>query len=68
MYFKTIATNQNCIQEENKNVLNSGNVCYHAAQSLLSFRFLSKNLKIKICKTVILSAAFYGSWKLVLSH
>ena len=44
----TILTNQNSIQEEIKGKLISGNACYHSVQNLLSFRLLSKNLKIKI--------------------
>jgi hypothetical protein len=32
------------IQEEVKRRLNSGNVCYHSVQNLLSSRLLSKNL------------------------
>jgi hypothetical protein len=33
---------------------NSGNACYHSVQSLLSSRLLSKNLKIRTYKTIIL--------------
>jgi hypothetical protein len=40
--------------------INSGNACYHSAQNLFSSRLISKNLKIKIYKTVILSVALYG--------
>jgi hypothetical protein len=39
---------------------NSGNVCYHAVQNLLSSR-LSKNVKIKICQTIISPVILYGS-------
>jgi hypothetical protein len=52
-YLKTAATNQNCIQEEIKRRLNSGNACYHSVQNLLSFCLLSKNVKIRIYKTII---------------
>jgi hypothetical protein len=48
------------IQEEIKKRLNSGNACYHSVQSLLSFRLLSKNLKIRIYKTIILPVVLYG--------
>jgi hypothetical protein len=47
-YLGTIVTNQNLIQEEIKERLNSGNACYHSVQTLLSSRLLSKNLKIRI--------------------
>jgi hypothetical protein len=50
----TTVTNQNLIQEEIKKRLNSGNACYHSVQKLLSSRLLSKNVKIKIYKTIIL--------------
>ena len=46
--------------EEIKNRLNSGNACYHSVQNLLSSRLLSKNLKIKIYRTVILPVVWYG--------
>jgi hypothetical protein len=47
-------TNQNDIHDEIKSVLNSGNACYHLVQNLFVFPFHTKNLKIKIYKTVIL--------------
>jgi len=47
-YFGTTLTNQNSSQEEIKNRLKSGNVCYHSAQNLLSSSLLYKILKIKI--------------------
>jgi hypothetical protein len=47
-------TNENCIQKEIKRRLNSVNACNCSVQSILSFRFLSKNLKIKIHRTTIL--------------
>jgi hypothetical protein len=44
----TTVRNQNLIQEEIKRRLNSGNVCYHSVQKLLSSCLLSKNIKIRI--------------------
>jgi len=52
-YLGTSLTNQNSILEEIKSRLRSGNACYHSVQKLLSFRLLSKNLKIKIYRTII---------------
>jgi hypothetical protein len=48
--------------------LNSGNACYHSVQNLLSFHLLSKNLKIRIYKTIILPAVLHGceTWSLAL--
>ena len=64
----TTLTNQNSIQEEIKSRLNSGNACYHLAQNLFSSSFLSKNLKIKIYRTIILPVVLYGcgSWSFTL--
>jgi hypothetical protein len=48
--------------------LNSGNACYHSVQNLLSSRLLSKNLKIRIYKTIILPVVLYEceTWSLTL--
>jgi hypothetical protein len=40
--------------------LNLGNACYHAVQNILSSHVLSKNVMIKICRTVILPVVFKG--------
>jgi hypothetical protein len=53
-YLGTTLTNQNDIHDEIKSRLNSGNACYYSVQNNLSSRLISKNLKIKIHKTVIL--------------
>jgi hypothetical protein len=53
-YLGLTVTNQNLIQEEIKRMVNSGNVCYHSVQKLLSSRLLSKNIKLGIYKTIIL--------------
>ena len=64
---KTI-TDQNSIQEEIKSGLKLGNACYHSVQNLLSSRLLSKNLNIKIYRTIILPVVLYGceTWSLTL--
>ena len=48
--------------------MNSRNACCHSVQNLLSSNLLSKNLKIKIYKTIILPVALYGceTWSLAL--
>jgi hypothetical protein len=48
--------------------LNSGNACYHSVQNLLFSRLLSKNIKIRIYKTIILPVVLYGcgTWTLTL--
>jgi hypothetical protein len=67
-YLGTKLTDQNSIQKEIKSRLKLGNACYHSVQNLLSSRFLSKNLKIKIYRTIILPVVLYGceNWSLTL--
>jgi hypothetical protein len=69
-YPGTTLTDQNCIHEEIKNRLNSGNACYHSVQSLLSSRLLSRYVKVKIYKTIIPPVVLYGceTWSLTLSE
>jgi len=59
-YLGTTLTNQNSMQEEIKGRLKSGNAYHHSVQNLLSSSLLSKNLKSKICKTIILPVVLYG--------
>jgi len=59
-YLGTSITDQNSIQEEIKSRLKLGNARYHSVQNLLSSMLLSKNLKIKIHRTIILSVVLYG--------
>jgi hypothetical protein len=67
-YLGTTITKQSLIQEEFKRRLNSGNACYHSVQNLLSSRLLSKNIKIRIYKTIILPLVLYWceTWSLTL--
>jgi hypothetical protein len=67
-YLGTTLTNQNDIHDEIRSRLNSGNPCYYSVQNLLSSCFVSKNIKIKIYKTVILSVVLHGceTWSLTL--
>jgi hypothetical protein len=44
-YPGTTLTDQNCMHEEIKGRLNSGNACYHSVQGLLYSRLLSRNIK-----------------------
>jgi hypothetical protein len=52
------------IQEEIERRLNSGNACYHLIHNLLSSRLLSKDVKIRIYKTVVLYEC--EAWSLTL--
>jgi hypothetical protein len=67
-YMGTTVTDQNCMHEEIKSRLNSGNACYRSVQSLLSSRLLSRNVKVKIHTTTILPVVLYGceTWSLTL--
>jgi len=64
----TTLKNQNSIAEEIKSRLKSENACYHSVQNLLSSRLLSKNLKMKVYRTIIFPVVLYGCeiWSLTL--
>jgi len=67
-YLGTTLTNQNSIAEEIKSRFRSGSACFHSVQNLLSSKLLSKNLKIKIYRTIILPVVLYRreTWSLTL--
>jgi hypothetical protein len=69
-YLGTNLTNQNSIHEEVKSRLNLGKACYYSVQNILSSRFLSKNLKIRIYWNIILPVVLYGceTWSLNLKE
>jgi hypothetical protein len=54
---------QNFIQEEIKRRLNSGNASYHSFRNPVTFHLLSRNIKIRIYKTIILLCE---TWSLTL--
>jgi hypothetical protein len=67
-YLGTTLTDQNCRNEEIKSRLNLGNACHHSAQSLLNSHLLSRNVEVKVHKTIILPLVLYGceTWSLTL--
>jgi len=67
-HLRITSTNQNSIQEEMKSRLKSGNACYYLVQNILSSSLLSKNLKIKLERTIILPVVLCGceTWSLTL--
>ncbi|KAJ4431826.1 hypothetical protein ANN_20431 [Periplaneta americana] len=67
-YVGATVTNINNTREEIKRRINMGNVCYYSVEKLLSSSLLSKNLKVRIYKTVILPVLLYGceTWTLTL--
>ncbi|KAJ4431522.1 hypothetical protein ANN_20120 [Periplaneta americana] len=67
-YLGATVTNINDTREEIKHRINMGNACYYSAEKHLSSSLLSKNLKVRIYKTVILPVVLYGceTWTLTL--
>ena len=65
-YLGTTLTNQTSIQEEIRSRLKSGSACCDSVQNLLSSSLLSRNIKIKIYRTIILPVVLYGceTWSL----
>jgi hypothetical protein len=61
-------TNQHQIHKDFKRRFDSGNAYYHLVQNLMSSLLLSKNVKIRIYKTIILPVILYGceTWSLTL--
>jgi hypothetical protein len=60
-YLGTTVTNQNLSLEEIQRRLNSGNACYRSVENVLSSRLLSRNVEIRMYKTIILPVVLYGS-------
>ena len=60
---------KDCVHADIKNRFNSGNACYHFVHNILPSSFLSKNLKMKIYRTLILPVVLYGceTWSLTFS-
>ncbi|KAJ4448528.1 hypothetical protein ANN_10546 [Periplaneta americana] len=67
-YLGATVTNINDTRDEIKHRINMGNACYYSVEKLLSSSLLSKNLKVRIYKTVILPVVLYGceNWTLTL--
>jgi hypothetical protein len=67
-YLGTTLTNQNSVQEETKSRFKSRNSCYRSVQNVLSSSLLSRNINIKIHRTIISFVVWYGceTWSLTL--
>jgi hypothetical protein len=59
-YLGTTLTDQNCMNEDIKIRINSGNACYQSGQCLLPSCLLHRNVKVKIYKTIILPVFCMG--------
>jgi hypothetical protein len=60
-YLGTTVAYQKLIKKKIKSGLNSGNTCSHSLQNLLYICLLSRNVKIRICITIIFPVVLYGS-------
>ena len=58
-YLEINLTYQNSIQDEIKDRSNSGTAYYYSEQNFVSFSLLTKNLKIKVHRTIILPVVLY---------
>jgi hypothetical protein len=69
-YLRTTLMNQNSILEEIKSRLKLGNACYDLVQNPLSSGLLTKNIKIKVCRSIILPIVLYGceTWSVTLTE
>ena len=69
-YLGVTVTNTNDFREEIKRRVNMGNACFYSLEKILSSRLLSKKLKVKTYKTIILPVVLYGceTWSLTLSE
>jgi hypothetical protein len=67
-YLEITLTDQNSIQEEGRADGSPGMLCCHSVQNLLYSSWLSKNIRIQVYKTIILSLVFFGcgTWSLIL--
>ncbi|KAJ4437772.1 hypothetical protein ANN_13710 [Periplaneta americana] len=59
-YLGATVTTINDTREEIQLRINMGNACYYSVEKLFSSRLLSKNLKVRIYKAVILPVVLYG--------
>jgi predicted RNA-binding protein with EMAP domain len=66
-YLRTLLNKQNCIQEEIKKRLKSGNACYLSVQNLLS-SILLEDMKNKVYRIIVLRIVSYGyeTWWLIM--
>jgi len=68
-YLGTYVTSKTEVTEKLKSRLVSGNACFYSVQKLLTSRLISRKLKLKIYRTVILPELLYGceSWSTTLA-
>jgi len=57
-YLGTTLTNQNSLQVEIKTSLKPGNACYHSVRNVSCSSVLSKNIQMKVYRTIIFASCF----------
>jgi hypothetical protein len=69
-YLGMTVTSKNLVWEESKRRLNTGNACYHSVQNLVYSCLLSKNVEVRIYKTIMLPVVLYGcgTWYLTVKE
>jgi hypothetical protein len=62
-----MVTEKNCIHKEVYSILNSGNACCHSVYNLLFSNVLSRNINIKINKTIMLPVVLHRceTWSII---
>jgi hypothetical protein len=67
-YLGTARMDQNSIQEEIESRLKSENARYHSVHNIVSSIILSKNIKIKLYRPILLTVFWYGceTWSFIL--
>ena len=66
-YLGSLVNIKNYIQEGMKFTLKAGNSCYYSVKNLLSCRFLSKDLKLKINKKILRVVLYsFEAWSISL--
>ena len=64
-YLGVTVTNTNDIREEITRRINMGNACCYSLEKILSSRLLSKKLKVKTHKSIILPVVLYNDYCII---
>jgi hypothetical protein len=60
-YLGALITSQNEVEADIKEKISAGNRCYRSFSKILGTRYISKNTKIRIYKTIMRPVVLYGS-------
>ncbi len=69
-YLGTTINDENKIRVEINRRMHSSNACFCAVNGLLKSKLLSKNVKVRVYKTIIMPVLLYGceTWALTKAH